>query len=305
MGWIVLHPLFYVLMTINQRQSYLFAALAILFWSTVSTAFKVSLNQLSPMGLLLISSFVATLFLGTYNLMSGPGFLANFLRNLRQSLFAGFLNPFLYYLVLFVAYDRLRAQEAQALNYTWAIILSLFSVLFLRERLRLKDLLALTVSLFGVVIISSKGQLLAMQFDDILGTGLALGSSFIWAAYWILSMKDKRPNPVKLFYNFLVGFMLITMSVFAFQVSILEKSVAFSYGLLGSVWVGIFEMGLTFLLWLKALQLTENTAKISNLIFLTPFVSMLFIFTILKEPIHPATIVGLLLIVLSNVFQKS
>ncbi|MDY0319978.1 MAG: EamA/RhaT family transporter, partial [Candidatus Cloacimonadaceae bacterium] len=61
---------------------------------------------------------------------------------------------------------------------------------------------------------------------------------------------------------------------------------------------------LTFILWLKALQYTENSAKITNLIFLTPFVSMFMIQSILKESIHPATIVGLLLIVGSNLLQK-
>ncbi|MCB5259059.1 MAG: EamA/RhaT family transporter, partial [Candidatus Cloacimonetes bacterium] len=48
-----------------------------------------------------------------------------------------------------------------------------------------------------------------------------------------------------------------------------------------------------------------NTAKISNLIFLSPFISMFFIQSILKESIHPATIIGLLLIVVSNLVQKS
>ena len=40
----------------------------------------------------------------------------------------GFLNPFLYYVVLFKAYDLLPAQEAQPLNYTWAITLAILFV---------------------------------------------------------------------------------------------------------------------------------------------------------------------------------
>nr|MDK2850935.1 hypothetical protein [Candidatus Cloacimonadota bacterium] len=292
-------------MSSDQRQSYLFAGLAILAWSTVSTAFKLTLLHLSPVGLLLFSSFIATLFLAVYNLISNTSFLSNFSHNIRTSFFAGLLNPFLYYLVLFAAYDRLRAQEAQALNYTWAIILSLFSVLFLQEKIRIKDFGALLISLFGVVIISTKGQVLQMQFDDILGTSLALGSSIIWAGYWILNMKDSRPNPIKLFYNFFVGFLLIVCVVLVLKPVIFQQGAKLSVAFGGSIWVGIFEMGLTFILWLKALQFTDNTAKISNLIFLTPFISMIFIFLILGENIHPATIIGLLLIVLSNIFQKT
>ena len=32
-------------------------------------------------------------------------------------------------------------------------------------------------------------------------------------------------------------------------------------------YVGLFEMGITFVLWLSALKSTNNTARISNLIF--------------------------------------
>ncbi len=291
-------------MTKDQRGSYLFAGLAILLWSTVSTAFKLSLYHISSAGLLLISSFVATLFLAAYNLFSKPDPFADFGRNLLKSLPAGLLNPYLYYLVLFTAYSRLRAQEAQALNYTWAIVLSVLCVLILKEKFRFKDLGALGISLFGVLIISSRGQLLQMRFDDALGTGLALGSSFIWAGYWILNLKDKRPNQVKLFYNFLIGFLFMALTAMVTRTQILlpEANLIIAFG--GAIWVGLFEMGLAFVFWLKALQLTDNTAKISNLIFVTPFLSLLFIGIILREPIHPATVVGLVLIVISNLIQK-
>ena len=54
----------------------------------------------------------------------------------------GLINPFLYYLVLFKAYDLLPAQEAQAINYTWALMLAFLSVIFLKQKLTLKDILA-------------------------------------------------------------------------------------------------------------------------------------------------------------------
>ena len=39
---------------------------------------------------------------------------------------AGLINPCIYYLLLFQAYDRLLAQQALALNYTWPIVLVIF-----------------------------------------------------------------------------------------------------------------------------------------------------------------------------------
>ena len=63
-------------------------------------------------------------------------------------------------------------------------------------------------------------------------------------------------------------------------------------------------MGLTFVLWLSALQLATTTARITNLVYLTPFLSLCFLRLVIGEPIHPATAIGLALIVTSLLFQE-
>lgn len=294
----------------KQNKAYLYAGASIIAWSTISTAFKLSLQYLTPVGLLLFSSFTAFLVLGIINLLIKPADLTHrswFPKtrdNLKKSLFAGLLNPFIYYLMLFEAYSRLRAQEAQALNYTWAIVLALFSIWLLKEKFHLTDLIALLISFFGVWIISTKGQITAIKFDDAWGSFLAISTSLIWALYWIRNRKDKRPASVKLCCNFFIGFMLIAIFAIVTRTSLFTPKAIYSYGILGGIYVGIFEMGLTFLLWNKALELTDNTSSISNMIFFTPFISLLFIGLILKESIHYATFIGLLLIVFSNLLQK-
>ncbi|MBF4364884.1 EamA family transporter, partial [Vibrio anguillarum] len=65
-----------------------------------------------------------------------------------------------------------------------------------------------------------------------------------------------------------------------------------------------FEMGITFVLWLSALKLTANTARISNLIFASPFISLLLLATIIGETIHPTTLIGLVLIITGLIVQQ-
>lgn len=290
----------------NQQIAYIYAGLSIIAWSSISTAFKLSLKHLSPIGLLFFASLTAVLFLGLICVISGQMrfSLSALWHNLKKSLLPGLLNPFIYYLILFEAYNRLRAQEAQALNYTWAIVLALFSIWLLKEKFRIVDLLALLISFLGVIIISTKGQLLEMRFDNAIGSLMAVFTSLIWAMYWILSFKDKRQTLPKLFFNFLIGLVFIAAFVTISSTRLFLPGASYLSGIAGGIYVGIFEMGLTFLLWLKAMEYTTNTAKISNLIFLTPFVSLLFISQILGESIHPATFVGLCLIVFSNLVQK-
>jgi len=75
-------------------------------------------------------------------------------------------------------------------------------------------------------------------------------------------------------------------------------------GWLGAAYIGLFEMGLAFVAWLTALKYAESTSKISNLIFISPFVSLLLLSQIIGETIYPATVIGLIMIVVGLFVQK-
>ncbi len=277
------------------RRAILYGLAAVLLWSTVATAFKLSLRHLRPLPLLLFSSTVSTLaLLALLAVRRQLGQLARFSgRDWLRSAVYGLINPFAYYAVLFAAYDRLPAQEAQPLNYTWAITLALLSVPLLGQRLRLRTLAALLVSYGGVVVIATRGDLTGLRFADPLGVGLALGSTLLWALYWILNTRDTREPVAALAGNFLCG------TVYILGATALSGGLALppAAGLAGALWVGCFEMGLTFVLWGAALKLTDSAARVSNLIFLSPFLSLVLIHVVLGEAIRPSTGVGLVLIV--------
>ncbi len=70
------------------------------------------------------------------------------------------------------------------------------------------------------------------------------------------------------------------------------------------VYIGFFEMGITFILWMLALNKSKSTVKLSNLVYLSPFISFIFISIVLKEHIYYSTIIGLILIVSGILFQQ-
>ena len=110
----------------TQTQAYLYAILTVFLWSTAATAFKLSLRVLDPIQLLFYAVLTSVIVLGIILGAQGK-WAAVFLctrRQYLQSLGLGMLNPCAYYLVLLQAYDLLPAQEAQPLNYTWAIALA-------------------------------------------------------------------------------------------------------------------------------------------------------------------------------------
>jgi drug/metabolite transporter (DMT)-like permease len=285
------------------RQSYIYAGLAIIFWSTVPTAFKISLGELDVLPMLTIASITSALVLfiivlagrKTALLKSSSG------KELLSSAILGFINPFLYYLILLKAYQLLPAQVAQPLNMIWPVILVFLSVPFLKQKIERKSFIALLISFAGVYIISSQGKLFGHINSDLTGVFLATGSSIFWAVYFILNVRDKRDESVKLFLSFLFGsFFLLAAIIISgkWQVEVSLK------GVIASVYVGAFEMGITFFFWLKALQMATTTDKVSNLVYLAPFLSLIFVHFILHEPVYYTTPAGLLLIISGILIQN-
>jgi drug/metabolite transporter (DMT)-like permease len=213
----------------------------------------------------------------------------------------GFFNPFLYYIVLFEAYSLIPAQEGVALNYIWPVVLVVFSIVFLKQKISLLSVLAILLSFAGSATIALHGNFLQFNFSNPKGVFLAMVSSVFWASFWILNLRDRREPITKMLINFLFG----TLYISIWNVYVSEDFILNIRGIAGAIYIGIFEMGLTFVLWLMALKLSQNTAKVSNLVYISPFISLILVMFFVGEKIMPSTIVGLLLIIAGIILQQN
>jgi len=285
----------------NQHKAYLYGIATVLFWSTVASAFKISLKYLDPVQLLLYASIISTMILTLILLVKGRiSILFSYSPSqYLHSLKVGLLNPFLYYLVLFKAYDLLPAQVAQPLNYTWALTLAFLSIPLLKQKIGAREIVAGIICYLGVVVISTRGEMVNFSSFNPIGVILALASTVIWSLGWILNTKDDRDPVASLLLAFLFGLPFIFIACMLFS----SLNIPDHRGLLGAAYVGTFEMGITFVFWLKALKLSENTAKVGYLIFLSPFLSLLLIHFIVGEEIMAPTFIGLVFIVSGLLIQ--
>jgi len=290
----------------KQTRAYLYASAAVLLWATSASAFKICLSpehlNVPILPLLFGASLVASAALFVHLLLSGKAALLKTLSraDFARSAFLGLLSPFLYYIVLFKAYSVLPAQEAQPLNFVWPLTLVLLSAPILKHKIKRMDILAILISFSGVLVISTKGHILSFRPTNPLGVALATGSSIPWALYWIYNIKDKRDEVLRLFLNFTCA----SIYVFALMLVAGEFKTPGLKGALGVTYVGLFEMGITFLIWLKALKLSKTTANVAGLIYLVPFLSLVVIYFVLGEKILPSTIIGAILIVGGIILQK-
>jgi len=280
----------------------IFGISAVIFWSTVATAFKLTLRYISPEEMVLIASTISLFFFFFYILFTGKMkmFKNVSTKSIFLSLLLGILNPFLYYLALFNAYNLLHAQEALIINYAWPIVLSLFAIPILKQKLTLKAIFGLLFGFLGVYIIATNGKIFSLHFTNLFGVILAFLTTIIWSLFWLYNRRIKIDPLIKLFFNFvsgtifIIGFFFLRGTLFLINLK----------GILGGAYAGLFEMGITFVLWLKAITLSKSSARVSTLIFLSPFLSLFFIHFIVGEPIYISTIWGFILILSGIVLTR-
>ncbi len=283
----------------NNKQATLLALIATFFWSTVATAFKFGLEQLTPTQFLCWVIIIAWIILTIISFVSGQWKVKTDNRSKYLALAGGILNPFAYYLVLFHAYNQLPAQIAQSLNYTWPLVLVIFSSLFLKQKFKPLVFWGMLIS-FGGVFVISYGSMQSELEVNLAGIILAVGSSLIWASYWIVN-KSSNAHPItQIWLNFTSALVLMvpyTLLTDGLPIPQLQ-------GGLAALYAALFEMALTFVIWLKALQLASSTDKISHYIYFSPFLSLVFINAFLNEPILVSTIGGLVLIVAGIIWTE-
>ena len=275
------------------------ALIAVFCWSTVATAFKLSLQIVGPTELLVLASSAACIALWLISL--GPSRSKWSLQSwsLRRVLLLGLggvINPCCYYFLLFEAYDRLMAQQALALNYTWPLVLVLMDSVIRRRFPTPRVLVCLILAFLGILI-SSGVYSQALSDIDVWGILLALSSAIVWAGYWIL--QDKIP-----------GDELINLTI-SFSIATLLMLICFPFPdlktlshLLWPTYVGLMEMALPFYCWLMAMSRVKHTAELASFVYLSPVLSTVWIALVLREPLQNDLILGLILIIIACFFSS-
>ena len=287
----------------KETKAVVYAAIAVLSWSTVATAFKMALKYLSHDEMLTVACVASLLgFTVLLTVQRKWGDLARLsAKEWGRMALLGLLNPVAYYLVLFKAYDLLPAQVAQPINYAWPIVLLVLLALFGGQPIPRKKYIGMFLSLGGVALISLGGGGLTGSSLSVAGLLLAALSALLWALYWMVNKRvvAKMDSSLVLWVSFLVSsvvMLLMTAPRLAQHITL--------QGALASGYVGWFEMGIPFICFGAAMRMTSNPALINQLCYLSPFLSLFFIATILGETILLTTYIGLALIVGGLIYNK-
>ncbi|MBK5720111.1 DMT family transporter [Dysgonomonas sp. Marseille-P4677] len=286
----------------DSNKALIYGGIAVISWSTVATMFKMALKYLSHFEMLLIASFTALFIFCIVMTILKKWTDLKKLPPKQWGWFAlvGLLNPVAYYLVLFKSYALLPAQVAQPINYAWPIVLLVLLAIIARQPIPKLKYIGMVLSLGGVAIISLGSGGISGQSLPLVGLLLAFLSAFLWATYWIVNNQNKKVDGiVALFLSFLFGSGYLF--IIALFVGVNLNSIP---GILSSIYVGAFEMGIPFIFFGMAIRKTNNPVLVNQMCYLSPFISLFLIHMILGEQIYVTTYLGLFLIVFGIIFNE-
>ena len=276
------------------KKQYLFAAISILLWSSTATVTKLLLKDMGSFEVLCASSGFAFAFLLIVNLIKGNLILLKTysLKDYAIMFGMGFFGIFLYHALWYIGIDCMMASQAMIVNYLWPLMVVLSACVVLKEKLTLRKILAVIISFAGVIVVSTGGEQGSAPADVVKGTILCVLAAMSYGFFVSLN-------------KFLSYDSLWSMMVYYLAATVLSGAyVLFAGGslamdgiqTLGMVWIGVFTCAIAFVTWALAMK-NGSTAKIANLAYITPFLSLVWSFFVLGEPIGLSSVLGLGLIV--------
>ncbi|MCP4010765.1 MAG: DMT family transporter, partial [Proteobacteria bacterium] len=121
----------------DRTRGTLYVLICVALWALIPVVAKMGQTRLDNHQFLFWSSLVSFLLLGVLVTFSGNlhKFSAYHFKDWSYLLILGLLGTYFYYLFLYLGYSRASGMEVLVVQYTWPILIVVFSILILKERL--------------------------------------------------------------------------------------------------------------------------------------------------------------------------
>ncbi|MGL5259395.1 MAG: DMT family transporter [Lachnospiraceae bacterium] len=280
------------------RIEYTYALISVACWGILPTISSLLLNTIDTMHVVAYSSLFAACTLFIYNCITGKikEIKKLSIKTIIRMVSIGLLGMFFYNILLLLGIERMAAQEAFVINYLWPACIIIFSCLILKEKMTLQKVAAITLSFLGIVIITTKGDVSNFSFGSFSGMLFCVSAAVCYGLYSVLNKRETFDKNISVMSAYGMT-AIISFIVIIIKGEVQIPSVSITMGLLLS---GIICNAIPYVTWAWALE-KGNTAIVSNLAYLTPFVSLVVTNIVLKEEITVYSIWGLLFIV-SGIF---
>jgi len=211
----------------------------------------------------------------------------------------GFLGIFLYYIFLYGSFTLAPAGQVNVVNYLWPVFIIIFSIPILKEKYNYKTILAILLSFFGALVAFTKGNITSFSNEYALGYLLAVSGAVCYGLFSVFGKKYEYDKYSSMFVYFISAAIFIIPTSLIVSGFIIPKSLS---TIIAIIALGGVNNSITFVFWFKALKLGD-THKIANIIYVVPFIAMIWTYILNSEPISYYSVIGLILIVTGIIIQ--
>lgn len=285
----------------NKPKAFLFVLACVVLWSFIPVVSRLGQQRLDHYQFLFWSSLLSFIVLLLSTIFSGKAeFFKSYDRQKLLTAFGlGFLGAFFYYLLLYFGYTHAKGLEVLVIQYTWPIFIVIFSSLFLKEKIILRNILSVVLGFLGVLIVLTKGNLESAYLGNFSTDFVVLLAASSFGLFSVLSKKvNFEPfSATTLFFLSATFFSFLSMLLFS-TFAIPSKSELMP--ILGN---GIFINGFSYILWLKGLS-HAKASFVAPFVFLTPVLAAILIVLFFQEAFLPVYLLGLALVVSAGLVSK-
>lgn len=288
-----------------ERYMMLFATV---FWAGAFIAGKFSIAEFPVFSLVFFRFLIATVIIFIIMIRVEEDWKIT-KKDLKLFLKLGVVGIIGYHVFFFLSLKYTTATNSSLIGATNPVVTTILAGIFLKEKITLRSLIGICISLFGVILIATGGDMnILLNFKFNTGDTLMIIAVFCWSAYGVFSKKALEIySPIKITsYSFLTCVILLIPFV------IYEKPWVYLSNITINGWMSVIYMAIfpsVFGYLIQQMSIKKNgPTKTSLYINLVPVISMILAILILGESVSFIKIGAGLLIILGiciNLISKN
>lgn len=270
----------------------------VIVWAFAFPFIKIGLEGLSFINLTVMRLFVVCLVFITILLFHSRKFSKLHKRDIPSIFILGFFGVTVYHLGLNYGEQYVSAGAASLIIATIPIFIVILAAAFLNEKITIKKLLGIVISLCGVVVISVWGREdVSIEVEYVFGAFAVLLAAIMGAFYTVTGKGLlRRYSALSLTaYAMLLGSLglipFLNMSLFE------EISAVSLEGWFAVIFLGLFSTVIGYVLWYTALEI-KTASEVSVYLYCVPILSTLFSYFLFDDKITLLFIFGGALVIL-------
>ena len=262
-----------------------YAIITIIFWSLAYVLTRLTIQYFTAFSLGFLRYFVASCTLIIVALLTKmdpphksdlPWFIAS-----------GTIGFFFYIIVFNKGVETVTSSTGGVIIATVPVITALLARIIFKEILRVFQWGAIAIEFIGVLVLTMMNGIFSIN------TGLfwLFLAVLALSAYNLFQRKLTKNYTALQSCSYSIFFGTILLAIFL-PTSIKEVLHAPSIQLFYIIFLGVFSSAIAYVAWSKAFAIATKTSQVSNYMFVTPFLTSVFGFLIIKEVPDLATIIG-------------